>query len=212
MTAADCWASLDDAWQEAFRQAWEALRGGNIAVGAVITAPDGTIVSASRNRVADADGPAGQAFGSTIAHAEINALAHVPFRKHDRILTLTTTLEPCLQCSAAIRMAPVASVRIAGADRLWDGCHDIVTDAPWVNRRAPIELEGPRCDEIGVFGTMISRIGTGLIPVIEEALREMGEGPIIDLAGSLDVDALTRLEVHQALDALWGDLSALVRA
>ena len=138
MTAADSWASLDHAWQEAFRQAWEALRGGNIAVGAVITAPDGTVVSASRNRVSDADGPAGQVFGSTIAHAEINALAHVPFRKHERILTLTTTLEPCLQCAAAIRMAPVASVRIAGADRLWDGCGDFTSLNPWVARRPQV--------------------------------------------------------------------------
>ncbi|MGH7612388.1 MAG: hypothetical protein ACREN4_10250 [Candidatus Dormibacteria bacterium] len=37
---------------------------------------------------------------------------------------LTTTLEPCLQCSAAISMAPVALVRYAGADALWEGCHD----------------------------------------------------------------------------------------
>jgi hypothetical protein len=28
------WAELDEAWREAFRQAWEAVRGGNIGVGA----------------------------------------------------------------------------------------------------------------------------------------------------------------------------------
>jgi hypothetical protein len=32
--AARLWAALDKSWQEAFRQAWEALRSGNIAVGA----------------------------------------------------------------------------------------------------------------------------------------------------------------------------------
>jgi tRNA(adenine34) deaminase len=213
MTAADVWADLDHAWQEAFRQAWEALRGGNIAVGAVVTTPDGTIVSASRNRVADADGPAGQAFGSSIAHAEINALAHVPFRKHDRNLVLTTTLQPCFQCSAAIRMAPVGTVRVAGADPLWDGCHDFEAHpTPWVARRPPIPIEGPRRDELGVFGTLISRFGAGLVPPLEEALREIGEGPILDLARCLDQDALARLEVDQALDALWSDLTALVRA
>lgn len=210
MTATDRWSTLDHAWQEAFRQAWEALRGGNIAVGAVVTTDDGTVLSASRNRVADSEAPAGQVFGSTIAHAEINALAHVPFRKHDRTLTLTTTLQPCLQCSAAIRMAPVAHVRVAGADVLWDGCHELHEGAPWVGRRPPIPLEGPRRDQVGVFGTLISRLGIGLIPVIEDALRELGDGPIVDLAKSIDVDAIARLEVHQALDALWDDLSALV--
>ena len=210
MSAADSWASLDHAWQEAFRQAWEALRRGNIAVGAVVTEPDGRVVSASRNRVADTDGPAGQAFGSTIAHAEINALAHVPFRKHERNLVLTTTLQPCLQCSAAIRMAPIAHVRVAGADPLWDGTHELHDTAPWVSRRPPIPLEGPRCDEIGVFGTLISRIGIGIIPVIEDALRDLGHGPIVDLATSLDVEALARLEVDEALEQLWPELTRLL--
>ena len=212
MTAADAWRGLDDAWQEAFRQAWEALRRGSIAVGAVVTAPDGTVVSVARNRVADADGPAGQVFGSTIAHAEINALAHVPFRQHERVLVLTTTLEPCLQCAAAIRMAPVATVRVAGADPLWDGCHDHITVAPWVSRRPAIPVEGPRTDEIGVFGTLISRFGLGLVPTVEGGLREAGQGPIVDLAQRLDHVALARLEVDEALDALWAELTSLTSA
>jgi hypothetical protein len=29
--AAACWTELDDAWKEAFQQAWQALRTGNIA-------------------------------------------------------------------------------------------------------------------------------------------------------------------------------------
>jgi hypothetical protein len=35
------WSGLDNAWQEAFRQAWEAFRTGNIAVGACATTPPG---------------------------------------------------------------------------------------------------------------------------------------------------------------------------
>jgi len=53
--AARAWADLDAPWQEAFRQAWEALRTGNIAVGACASSPDGTIVHAARNRVFDSD-------------------------------------------------------------------------------------------------------------------------------------------------------------
>ena len=89
------WSGLDRAWQEAFRQAWEALRTGNIAVGACAAAPDGTIVHAARNRIADQHGPAGEAFGSSVAHAEVNVLARIGYGQPKR-LVLTTTLEPCL--------------------------------------------------------------------------------------------------------------------
>jgi len=47
------WSGLDDSWLEAFRQAWEALRTGNIAVGACAATPEGSIVHAARNRVFD---------------------------------------------------------------------------------------------------------------------------------------------------------------
>jgi transposase len=90
-------AGLDEPWQEAFRQAWEALRGGNIAVGACASTADGVIVHAARNRVNDSEGPPGEIFGSALAHAETNVLARLPFRRY-RGLVLTTTLaaEPVL--------------------------------------------------------------------------------------------------------------------
>ena len=57
--AARIWAGLDKPWQEAFRQAWEALRTGNIAVGACAATRAGEIVCSARNRVNDGDGPPG---------------------------------------------------------------------------------------------------------------------------------------------------------
>src|SRR2546421_287038 len=103
--AARIWAGLDKPWQEAFGQAWEALRTGNIAVGACASTAGGEI------------------FGSPLAHAETTVLARLPFGRRED-LVLTTTLQPCLQCAAAIRLGPVATVRFAGADRYWDGCHE----------------------------------------------------------------------------------------
>ena len=44
VAAARLWAGLDMPWQEAFGQAWEALRTGNIAVGACVSAAGGQIV------------------------------------------------------------------------------------------------------------------------------------------------------------------------
>jgi tRNA(Arg) A34 adenosine deaminase TadA len=209
------WSGLDACWQEAFRQAWEALRTGNIAVGACAATPDGTIVHAARNRVADRHGPAGEVFGSSLAHAEMNVLARLGFRQ-PRQLVLTTTLEPCLQCSAAIRLAPVAAVRYAGADPIWDGCHDFSSLSPREAARAKVTMTGPRTDEIGLFGTLMSRFGLGLVPRMAEYLRTVGEAGLLDLVQRLEASGeaarLAGLQVHEAFGSLWPQLRALREA
>ena len=211
-TAAQVWADLDDPWREAFRQGWEALRTGNIPVGAVASSQDGTIVHAARNRVFDEDGPAGEIFGSALAHAETNVLARLPFPSQ-RNLVLSTTLQPCLQCAAAIRLGPIATVRFAGADRYWDGCHDFAVLSPREAQRAQSAREGPRSDEIGVFGALMSRMGVRLWPRREQALRELGEGPSLDLARRLaehgELEHLAAMEVNEALAELWPRLTEL---
>jgi tRNA(Arg) A34 adenosine deaminase TadA len=199
------WCELDGAWQEAFRQAWEALRTGNIAVGACVSRTDGTLVAASRNRVCDTEGPPGEAFGSSVAHAELNTLARLRFRA-PRDLVLTSTLQPCLQCHAAIRMAPIAAVRFAGPDPVWDGCGDFTTLAPWVARHDPVPTEGPRTDEIGTFAVLLARSGRGHKTTLEEALRRHGLGDILDLAYRLeetgDLAALKAMNVWPELRTL----------
>jgi tRNA(adenine34) deaminase len=212
VTAERLWSGLDDAWQEAFRQAWEALRTGNIAVGACAALPDGTLVHAARNRVADRHGPAGEVFGSALAHAEVNVLARLGFRQ-PRHLILTSTLEPCIQCSAAIRLGPVAVVRFAGADPLWDGCHDFSPLSPREPARRTVRIEGPRADEVGLFGTLISRLGPGLRPTSESYLRAAGEADTIDLVQRLEasgeVPRMAAMEVREAFEYLWPQLRAL---
>ena len=154
--AARIWAGLDKPWQEAFRQAWEALRTGNIAVGACASTPAGEIICSARNRVNDGEGPPGEIFGSALAHAETNVLARLPFRSR-RDLVLTTTLQPCLQCAGAIRLGSVATVRFAGPDHYWDGCHDFGRLSAREARRTQPSRIGPRRDELGTFATLISR-------------------------------------------------------
>jgi tRNA(Arg) A34 adenosine deaminase TadA len=213
--AARLWAGLDEAWRAAFGQAWEALRHGSIPIGACASAPDGEIVAASRNRVNDADGPHGEIFGSALAHAEANVLARLPFRGRAD-LVLTTTLQPCLQCAAAIRLGPVATVRFAGPDRYWDGCHDFGRlSAREAARGQPARI-GPRRDELAVFATLISRLGPPLAPGYEAALRGLGEGPTVDLARELrdgaEAGRLAALEVSDALGYLWPRLRELMTA
>jgi tRNA(adenine34) deaminase len=212
--AARIWTGLDKPWQEAFRQAWEALRTGNIAVGACASAPGGEIVCSARNRVNDGDGPPGEIFGSALAHAETNVLARLPFHGR-RDLVLTTTLQPCLQCAAAIRLGPVATVRFAGADRYWDGCHDFGRlSAREAHRTQPARI-GPRRDELGIFATLIARLGH-FPAAYEEALRALGEGPMADLVHELEgggaVDRLAAMDIVEGLGYLWPRLQELAKA
>jgi tRNA(adenine34) deaminase len=207
------WAGLDGPWQEAFRQAWEALRTGNIAVGACASTPDGEIVYSARNRVHDGGAPPGEVFGSALAHAETNVLARLPFG-HRRDLVLTTTLQPCLQCAGAIRLGPVAAVRFAGADRYWDGCHDFGRLSPREAARVQPARTGPRRDELGAFATVISRL-SHLAPGYETALRAIGEGPVVDLARELraggEIERLAAMDVAEGLGYLWPRLRDLLR-
>ncbi|HSL59679.1 MAG TPA: nucleoside deaminase [Acidimicrobiales bacterium] len=203
------WAALDPAWRRAFELAWEALGAGSIGVGAVVTDVGGEMVAQGRNRVGEVAAPPGQVAGSSLAHAEVNAVAQLPFRAR-RDLVLTTTLQPCLQCAAAIRFAPIARVRIAGADPLWDGCDDFRSLGPWPARRPPVPSEGPLRDEMGVFATLLARLSPWFAPHIADALRDHGEGPIHDLAAARqadgDVARLRERPVQDALVAWWPDL------
>jgi tRNA(Arg) A34 adenosine deaminase TadA len=205
VAARQLWAGLDEAWRESFRQAWAALRAGSIAIGACASTPDGTIVHAARNRMAEEDGPHGEVFGSALAHAEVNVLARLPYRQ-PRALVLTSTLEPCLQCSAAIRLSPVARVRFAGADPLWDGCHDFSPLSVREAGRTTVPMTGPRADEVGLFGALIGKFGSHLKPRVRDDLRRAGHGPLLDLAAELttagEVARLAALEVDAAFAAL----------
>lgn len=216
-TAAQLWDAVDEPWREAFRQGWEAVRRGNIGVGACASTVDGEIVHAARNRVNEQDGPHGEIFGSSLAHAEMNVLARLGFRRH-RDLVLTTTLQPCLQCAGAIRLARIGTVRIGGHDAYWDGYHDFEKLAEReVRRRKQVTRIGPRADELGVFGLLICRFGLGnprLDDGFDAELRSLGEGPVLDLAYEIEdsgeLNDLFAMEVDQALAALWPRLQPLL--
>lgn len=216
--AALAWAGLDEPWREAFRQAWDAVRSGNIGVGACASTPDGQVIHAARNRVNDADGPHGEIFGSSLAHAEMNVLARLGFRRHQG-LVLTTTLQPCLQCAGAIRLARIATVRFAGHDRYWDGYHDFARLATREAQRATPARTGPMDDELGLFGLLLSRFRIGnprLVDGFDAVLRDLGEGPVLDVAYDLEdsgqLDTLMALDADQALGQVWPRLQGLLAA
>jgi hypothetical protein len=168
--------------------------------------------------VNDQDGPHGEIFGSSLAHAEMNVLARLEFRRY-RDLVLTTTLQPCLQCAGAIRLARIGTVRIAGHDTYWDGYHDFAKLAEReAHKPRPVARIGPRRDEVGVFGLLISRFHLGnprLVDGFDGALRALGEGPVLDLAYELEdsgeLKDLMPLDVSEALAAVWPRLGPLVQ-
>jgi cytidine deaminase len=88
-----------------------AAAAGEVPVGAVLTAPDGTLLAEAHNLTKTRPDPT--------AHAEMLVLREAATRLGSERLTgctLTVTLEPCPMCAAAIAEARVARLVYAAPD------------------------------------------------------------------------------------------------
>lgn len=98
----ECWEAL---MQEAMQEAAKAEALGEVPVGALLVAPDGTLVARAHNRtIADND---------PCAHAEVLALRQAGstlenYRLDD--LVMVVTLEPCLMCVGAMVHARIRGI------------------------------------------------------------------------------------------------------
>ncbi|HEY0890808.1 MAG TPA: tRNA adenosine(34) deaminase TadA [Nocardioides sp.] len=119
-------SSYDVAMTAALVEARAALATGDVPIGAVVVAEDGTVVGRGRNvREADAD-PTG--------HAEVVALREAARARGEWRLsgcTLVVTLEPCTMCAGAAVLARVDRVVFGAWDpkagavgSLWDVVRD----------------------------------------------------------------------------------------
>ena len=117
----------EDLVRAALDVAKRATATGDVPIGALVLAPDGTELAAACN--------AREATGDPTAHAEILALRAAATRHGDgwRLTgcTLVVTVEPCTMCAGALVLARVARVvfgawepRTGAAGSLWDVVRD----------------------------------------------------------------------------------------
>ena len=112
--------------RRALEVAAQALRTGDVPIGAVVVDVDGRELAAMGN--------AREALGDPTAHAEVLALrAAAAMRGEWRLegVTLAVTVEPCTMCAGAIGLARVARVvfgawepKTGAAGSLWDLLRD----------------------------------------------------------------------------------------
>ncbi|MCT9144113.1 tRNA adenosine(34) deaminase TadA [Streptomyces violarus] len=111
----------------ALDEAGEAVRGGDVPVGAVVLAPDGTTVLAAGHNEREAG-------GDPTAHAEVLAIRRAAAEVGQWRLagcTLVVTLEPCTMCAGAIQQSRVDRLvygardeKAGAAGSLWDLVRD----------------------------------------------------------------------------------------
>lgn len=120
----------------ALQEAEQAALEGTYPIGALIVAPDGTILASGRNRV--------YSHGDYTAHAEVDAirraggtLMHPSYRGK---CTLYTSLEPCLMCTGALLLACIAHVVWAANDSDYGALHSPYHSGLYPDLFAPLLL------------------------------------------------------------------------
>jgi len=149
------WEALGPPLQQAMHLAWESTCAGSFGIGAVVTDQSGAVIATGRNRILESDPGDDVLCGTSLAHAEMNALAELGFQTHaDDHLILHTTLEPCLQCIGAIRMSSVDEVKVLAPDPLFTGLDAIADINEHIASNWPVVSRRP-VDEWAVFSILL---------------------------------------------------------
>lgn len=200
-------AATDEHWFAAFELAWEAFQERSVPVGAVLVDGTGTVVARGRNRLRGAFAPPGHLAGSRIAHAEINALAHLPPGHHDDHV-LYTTLEPCFLCTMALRFSHLGTVRFAAPDTMWYGSDRLPelnqhVARRWTRREGPV---GGWWQELSLLLTTVSAIERDVLAVTGAADAAPATMDLAQRLAGAPADRLRELDFREAV----GDLRARI--
>jgi tRNA(adenine34) deaminase len=208
----DAWRELEPAWPAAFELAWEAFGAGTIPVGAVVTDADGTVLARGRNRITEPSAPAGQIFGSRVAHAEINALVQLGIDRRYVDCTLWTTLEPCAQCIGAAWLSTIGRVAFAASD-VYGGASRLIErqiEAADSARDFHMEVEGPLGGPLAVFSELLHVAFFVARPEphpVAQTFREL-RPHLVALAERLNLRQLEGQRLDDVLPRIWGELAS----
>ncbi|CAO5184211.1 CMP/dCMP-type deaminase domain-containing protein [Frankia sp. AiPs1] len=200
-------------WPLVMSLAWDAFRGGNLPIGAVVLDEHGTAVGQAHCARADAIGRPNQLAGSRIAHAEVNALAHLPFRGSFQQHSLYTNVERCCLCMGAALQTGVGAVHYGWRDHYGGAATSMVVHNPQLSRR--------RTAVVGPADGFVEKM-TGLLATCHYFYRRPGGGArsvpwreerpdLVDLAARPAIAAAVRHSVARetTLDILADTLSSL---
>jgi tRNA(adenine34) deaminase len=215
--ALETWEALSAPWRAAFEEAWLSWTGGSFGIGAVLAESDGSVVARGRNRVLEPRQSPDVLAETLLAHAEMNALLDLPIDHGTAAgLTLFTTVEPCLMCTATIVAMRVSEVRYAAADTMFEGTHDAMADVPYCVGRMP-ERQGPLPGPLGALAFVLplafARYWKPTSRAVEAYARALPTH--VHLAdkllatGRLGALASEGADVCAVLDELWRDLVGL---
>lgn len=184
-------------WWRALGLAWESFCAGTTPVGAVVLAPDGSIIAEGRGRRFEPPVLDRQLAHSRIAHAEINALAVLPPTRRYEDHRLLTTLEPCCMCLGAAIQSTITSLHYAAPDP-YAGSAGLVIDSPQARRR-PLTVRGPLRDRLGVLAELLHLTWLLDHPAAAQVLEPHRLARLDAYAAALDaLPALTTLRTTQA--------------
>jgi tRNA(Arg) A34 adenosine deaminase TadA len=200
------WSRLSQPWQLAFTLQWEAFTAGDIAIAAVLVDGAGAVVSTGRNRRYSGDVQSGELAGNGMAHAEVNALAKLPYGFYPDH-TLLSTFEPCLLCSAALRICHIGRVEFAAADPLWRNIDQITTISPHIARHWATRV-GPSGGPMGDWACLLALLRLGSPAArgrtLEQYLRDLPE--VIALARRIvtggHLDTLRGVTLSEAFETI----------
>ena len=126
---------VETPWRWAFEAAWTSWVEGSLGIGCVIVDGDDIRVAVGRNRVLEPP-LLGSISGTLLAHAEMDAFAGLGLSTAAG-LTLYTTVEPCLMCSAAAIAMRLSHVRFAAPDPVFEGLSGALAAHPYASGRLP---------------------------------------------------------------------------
>lgn len=127
----------DAIWERALDEAWGAFCAETIGVGAVIADGSGDVVAVGRNAIVGSSAADVALAGTTLAHAEINAIAQLGSERPGEHLTLWTTLQPCWLCLSASILGGIDSIAYLSPDPLWAGTERLPEINEFVRSRWP---------------------------------------------------------------------------